>query len=79
MFIDFAAQPTSGAPEERNVSIDETLGSATFRSSGAGNLIDQALYKHYVPPGLSDIRKLCSKNKNLELVFQTGLNGYKSS
>ena len=52
MFIDFAASPTFAAPAERNVSFDESMGPATFRSSGAGNSWDASVYKHYVPPGL---------------------------
>ena len=35
MFIDMAMNPTTHAPEERNVSGDEYARSATFRSSGA--------------------------------------------
>ena len=38
MFIDIAVNPTTRAPEERNVSGDKYSRSATFRSSGAAKI-----------------------------------------
>jgi len=54
MFIDFAANKLFGAPAERNVLVMSTSNLA-FRSVGAKNLLTGGIYKHSVPPGLSDL------------------------
>jgi len=54
MFIDFAANKLFGAPAERNVLV-MTTSNLAFRSVGAKNLLTGGIYKHSVPPGLSDL------------------------
>ena len=70
MFIDKIINTTTGAPAERNVSRDEYARPATFRSSGAENLLEPAFYKRYVPTGReSPLEESCREKKKLSACF----------